>query len=112
MENNRPLKRDAWSPGHTIRSTNRLSFYSSVIRPILFRLPAESAHEFAVAALRAGLTTSTARDFVDHRLRFDQFGSLRRFGIAFSNPVGLAAGFDKNGAAADALSALGFGFIE
>ncbi len=40
------------------------------------------------------------------------FGKLDRFGLTFRNPVGLAAGFDKNGTAAQALAALGFGFIE
>ena len=40
------------------------------------------------------------------------FGKLERFGLTFTNPVGLAAGFDKNGTAAAALAALGFGFIE
>ena len=40
------------------------------------------------------------------------FGKLERFGLTFANPVGLAAGFDKNGTAAQALAALGFGFIE
>ena len=40
------------------------------------------------------------------------FGKLERFGLTFRNPVGLAAGFDKNGTAAQALAALGFGFIE
>jgi dihydroorotate dehydrogenase len=40
------------------------------------------------------------------------FGELRRFGLRFSNPVGLAAGFDKDGVALEALAALGFGFIE
>ncbi len=39
-------------------------------------------------------------------------GKLDRFGLTFANPVGLAAGFDKNGTAAQALAALGFGFIE
>src|SRR6185436_9712900 len=37
---------------------------------------------------------------------------LRRFGLTFSNPIGLAAGFDKNGVALESLAALGFGFIE
>lgn len=40
------------------------------------------------------------------------FGKLRRFGLTFSNPVGLAAGFDKDGIALESLAALGFGFIE
>jgi len=46
------------------------------------------------------------------RLHRSPFGNLKRFGLTFSNPIGLAAGFDKNGEAADALCALGFGFIE
>jgi len=40
------------------------------------------------------------------------FGELKRFGLTFSNPIGLAAGFDKNGIALRSLAALGFGFIE
>jgi dihydroorotate dehydrogenase len=46
--------------------------------------------------------------------RFERapFGELKRFGLTFSNPVGLAAGFDKNGVAARGLAALGFGFLE
>jgi dihydroorotate dehydrogenase len=48
------------------------------------------------------------------RRRFERrpFGDLRRFGLSFANPVGLAAGFDKNGEAAEPLAALGFGFVE
>lgn len=89
-----------------------MSLYSSIIRPILFRLPAESAHEFALASLRASLAPSTVRNLVSRRLQFETDQNLNRFGLEFRNPIGLAAGFDKNGTAADALSALGFGFIE
>src|SRR5437588_421102 len=88
-----------------------LSFYS-LIRPILFRLPAESAHEFALKALRAGLSTSFAREAVAKRLVTREFGSLNRFGLEFANPIGLAAGVDKNGSYTRELAALGFGFIE
>ena len=90
---------------------SRLSLYS-LIRPILFRLPAESAHEFALQALRSGLSTSFAREAVAQRLATREFGTLNRFGLDFSNPVGLAAGFDKNGSYVRELAALGFGFIE
>ena len=45
-------------------------------------------------------------------MRCEPFGKLTRFGLDFSNPIGLAAGFDKNGTAAQALAALGFGSIE
>jgi dihydroorotate dehydrogenase len=89
-----------------------LSLYSSILRPILFRLPAESAHELALHSLSFALGSKTVREFVAHRSESHPFGSLPRFGLEFRNPVGLAAGFDKNGTAAQALAALGFGFIE
>jgi len=89
-----------------------LSIYTSIVRPILFRLPAESAHEFALRSLSLALGSTTTRKFVARRLQREPFGKLQRFGIEFSNPIGLAAGFDKNGTAAPALAALGFGFIE
>lgn len=90
---------------------HQLSLYR-IIRPILFRLPPESAHEFAVASLTATLKSEGVRSFVERRTRTAAFGVLHRFGLKFENPVGLAAGFDKNGAAAQALATLGFGFIE
>lgn len=83
-----------------------------MMRPILFRLPAESAHEFALHSLSLALGSTTTRRFVARRLQSEPFGKLRRFGLEFRNPIGLAAGFDKNGTAAQALAALGFGFIE
>lgn len=89
-----------------------LSLYNSIIRPILFRLPAESAHEFATTSLSLALKASPIRGFVERRNRIDALETLNRFGLEFENPIGLAAGFDKNGTAAQALSALGFGFIE
>lgn len=83
-----------------------------IIRPILFRLPPESAHELAVASLTSALKSAAVRSLVERRAQTEAFGKLNRFGLDFANPVGLAAGFDKNGTAAQALSALGFGFIE
>src|SRR5207248_5222969 len=88
-----------------------LSLYS-LIRPILFRLPAESAHEFALKALSSGLSTSFAREAVAKRLVTREFGSLNRFGLEFANPIGLAAGFDKNGSYTRELASLGLGYIE
>jgi len=88
-----------------------LSLYS-LIRPLLFRLPAETAHHFALSSLKLALQASAVRRAVDQRYQSSPFGNLKRFGLTFQNPVGLAAGFDKNGEAADALCALGFGFIE
>ena len=89
-----------------------MSLYSSIVRPLLFRLPAETAHHFALSSLSGALRVEAVRNAVEKRYQRAPFGKLKRFGLTFSNPVGLAAGFDKNGEAADALSALGFGFIE
>ena len=89
-----------------------MSLYSRILRPILFRLPAESAHELATTALNLVLQPTTIRDFVQRQNQITAFGKLNRFGLKFENPIGLAAGFDKNGTSAQALSALGFGFVE
>jgi dihydroorotate dehydrogenase len=88
-----------------------LSLYS-FIRPILFQLPPETAHELALNCLSVSLSASSIRQTIASRYKTSPFGKLKRFGLEFDNPVGLAAGFDKNGRAADALSALGFGFVE
>lgn len=88
-----------------------MSLYS-IIRPLLFRLPAETAHRFALSTLSTALEVGAIRRNVERKYQSPPFGNLRRFGLAFRNPVGLAAGFDKDGDAADVLSALGFGFIE
>lgn len=92
--------------------TRHLSLYSAIIRPLLFRLPAETAHHFALSSLSFALNAASIRDAARRNYQRSPFGKLKRFGLAFANPVGLAAGFDKNGEAADALCALGFGFIE
>jgi dihydroorotate dehydrogenase len=89
-----------------------LSIYSAIARPILFRLPPETVHELALHSLTLVLGSRTARKFVAGRTTLSPFGKLERFGLTFANPVGLAAGFDKNGTAAQALAALGFGFVE
>jgi dihydroorotate dehydrogenase len=86
--------------------------YRSLLRPILFRLPPETAHELALHSLSLGLKPSAARRLITKRFDRSPFGKLQRFGLTFSNPVGLAAGFDKNGIALRGLAALGFGFIE
>src|ERR1700694_207637 len=86
--------------------------YRSLLRPILFRLPPETAHELALHSLPLVLGTRLARDFVARRFHRSPFGKIQRFGLTFANPIGLAAGFDKNGIALDALAALGFGHIE
>ena len=86
--------------------------YRTLLRPILFRLPPETAHELALHSLPLVLGTRLARSLVGRRCDQSHFGKLQRFGLTFANPLGLAAGFDKNGIALDALAALGFGHIE
>jgi dihydroorotate dehydrogenase len=80
--------------------------YRSLVRPILFSLPPETAHEFALHSLSLLPARLLAKRFSNPAL------SIERFGLSFPNPVGLAAGFDKNGVALQPLAALGFGFIE
>lgn len=84
--------------------------YRSLLRPILFRLPPETAHELALQTL--SFTPGLITRLLAPRVESAPFGILERFGLTFSNPVGLAAGFDKNGVALRPLAALGFGFIE
>jgi len=81
--------------------------YRSLVRPILFRLPPETAHELALLSLAVlPVRRLVARPFEAPALR------INRFNHWFANPVGLAAGFDKDGVALESLAALGFGFIE
>ncbi|MEO8072597.1 MAG: quinone-dependent dihydroorotate dehydrogenase [Acidobacteriota bacterium] len=89
-----------------------MSFYQSIIRPLLFRLPTETAHEFGIEALKFGLSSKFAQDFSAKRFACESFGGLSRFGLKFKNPLGIAAGFDKNGKVVIQLAALGFGFVE
>jgi dihydroorotate dehydrogenase len=78
------------------------------LRPLLFTLDAETAHGLTLYGLD-----------VAHRSELSRFVATKApdvpteaFGLTFPNPVGLAAGLDKNAAHLDALGALGFGFIE
>jgi dihydroorotate dehydrogenase len=86
--------------------------YRSILRPLLFRLPPETAHDLALRTVKLTLGAKWMRGLAARRFNHTSGVELRRFGLTFRNPVGLAAGFDKNGTAAKALAALGFGFIE
>lgn len=83
--------------------------YRSLLRRLLFSLPPETAHELALHSL-AGAPALTK--FLLARRSQPSFEAIHRFGLKFSNPVGLAAGFDKDGIALQGLAALGFSFIE
>lgn len=87
--------------------------YKKLIRPLLFAFSAERAHNIVVAALRiAGVIPGMHRLF--RRLWAVEHPSLERevFGLRFRNPVGAAAGIDRNGEIFRELSAAGFGFVE
>ena len=75
-----------------------------LLRPLAFAVEPEQAHRLALAGL--GLLPRHPPPPVDPRL------GQERLGLAFASPVGIAAGFDKNAVAPDALLALGFGFVE
>ena len=89
-----------------------MSLYRSIIRPIIFKLPAETVHEVGLKTLKFALTSKSIQNFAADRFETGEFGDLERFGLIFKNPVGLAAGFDKNGLVVNQLASLGFGFIE
>jgi dihydroorotate dehydrogenase len=89
-----------------------MSFYSSIIRPILFKMPTETAHELGLNALKIGLSPTFLQKKFAEKFQCDEFGALERFGLKFKNPFGVAAGFDKNAQIANQLHALGFGFVE
>lgn len=79
-----------------------------LLRPLLFRLDPETAHDLTLAALKRLHPLGLVRLFVPRVPPLP----VRVMGLEFPNPVGLAAGMDKNGEAIDALGALGFGFLE
>lgn len=84
-----------------------------ILRVPLFGLEPETAHQVALSTLDAALGTAAARTVASRALAVDAPElCVRRWGIEFPNPVGLAAGFDKSGRSFNALAALGFGFIE
>jgi len=83
-----------------------------ILRPVLFRLPPESAHDLAMASLRLTAAVVPGRAALGAGVPSDPRLEVDAFGIHFPNPVGLAAGFDKEGRAINALAALGFGHVE
>ena len=80
----------------------------ALARPFLFCLDAERAHDLALTAIEAAYRTGLNPLLAEKPKPLP----TKMFGIEFPNPVGLAAGLDKNGAHINALAALGFGFIE
>ena len=89
-----------------------MSFYRTIIRPALFGLPAETAHEIGIKTLKFGLASEYLRDLTSKHYHSDDHGEIERFGLKFANPLGVAAGFDKNAVIVNQLASLGFGFVE
>jgi dihydroorotate dehydrogenase len=75
-----------------------------LLRPLLHALGPETAHQLTIGMLRLAPPLGAIRD--DPQL------AVRAFGLNFPNPIGMAAGFDKNAYVPDALLRLGFGFVE
>ncbi len=85
-----------------------MNLYTSILRPLLFRLDAEAAHHLALRLLAATPPSLIRALFAGaHEAR-----PASAFGIQFPNRAGLAAGMDKNAVALPAWEALGFGFVE
>jgi dihydroorotate dehydrogenase len=74
--------------------------------PVIRKLPPERAHRLTIRALRGGLVPRAAA------LAADPILATQLWRLHFPNPIGLAAGFDKNAEVPDAMLALGFGFVE
>jgi len=81
-----------------------IGFFDRLSRPLLRALDAEDAHALAVRALRIMPLPRPAADAREL--------AVRAFGLNFPNPLGIAAGFDKNAQVPDPLLRLGFGFVE
>jgi dihydroorotate dehydrogenase len=87
--------------------------YRALIRPLLYLLPAETAHHLAFACLRWFAAVPGAKAMLRAVFHHnDARTRVRALGLDFPNPVGLAAGFDKDAIGFEALGAMGFGFVE
>jgi len=87
--------------------------YQSILKPIFFKFQPEKAHDlalslFKMALLIPGYGYFHNKQFLKHYPNLE----CQQFGLTFKNPVGLAAGFDKNAAYIPLMSRLGFGHIE
>ena len=83
-----------------------MSVLASLSLPLVRKLDPEKAHELAIDALTLGISVPFKRPEDDPAL------ATRALGLRFSNPIGIAAGFDKNARVLRPLARLGFGFVE
>lgn len=83
------------------------------IRPLLFKMDPENAHNMTINLLRVGGTTELGCWLIRNLFQSEKKGpEVQVFGLKFSNPLGMAAGFDKDGVAWRGLANLGFGHVE
>lgn len=105
-----PIKDENTKARQPGRGKSRRSWAHS----LLFGLPAETAHSIAMRALRLAQTRPFLH-LLERRYRFGDapiLGQADLLGLTFPNPIGLAAGFDKNGEVIAGMAALGFGWLE
>ncbi|GGK64709.1 quinone-dependent dihydroorotate dehydrogenase [Rufibacter glacialis] len=87
--------------------------YKNLIRPLLFQLDPEKVHHLTTSALKTGFQLPLAKSISRGMFQVTDPRLERKvFGLTFPNPVGLAAGFDKDARMIDEFAELGFGFIE
>ena len=87
--------------------------YKLIIRPLLFLIDPETVHHFTFRCLRVGCMIPGVKYLLRKLYASDHLQLEKKiFGLTFSNPVGLAAGFDKDAKLIDELACFGFGFIE
>ena len=87
--------------------------YRSIVKPLLFLLPPETAHSVTVKIFRFLLSIPIVNTALKHFFSVEHDSLRGQFmGLNFSNRIGLAAGFDKDGRYFHEMAALGFGFIE
>lgn len=89
------------------------TLYETAVRPLLFRLDAERAHELTLRSAALAGRAAPIRRLARRVFAGDDGGlGVELGGLSFRNPLGLAAGFDKNGRALPLLAELGFGHVE
>ncbi len=88
--------------------------YKGIIRPLLFLLKPEAVHGLVVRGLKILFAIPFVKPLVKRKFGYNQSSKLKRnlFGLEFDNPIGLAAGFDKNADLYSHFDAFGFSFIE
>ncbi len=87
--------------------------YENVIKPLLFQLSPEKAHHLTASQLRLLTKSGIVRSLIQRTWGLeDSRLQVNKLGLTFKNPVGLAAGFDKDARYVEAMSTLGFGFVE